>query len=145
MKFLPGQRNNKVFKSNWFIKYVNHFPRPLSVFSLFSPNWLRTIWKLESHWIYFSFIVHDLPKYVVDLQWTVSCQNEYYFSFFFSLDPIFIDFGRIPHWNCPVEGQTEETQPDVYSESKKIPSVDRVDDLDSEPSINTRRKYKGEG
>ena len=43
-----------------------------------------------------------------------------------------------------MDGETEETQPDVYSESQKIPSVDRVDDLDSEPSINTRRKYKGE-
>ena len=43
-----------------------------------------------------------------------------------------------------MEGETEETHPDVYSESKKMPSVDRADDLDSEPSINTRRKYKGE-
>ena len=69
---------------------------------------------------------------------------EWIFLFLFSPDPIFIDFGRIPHWNCPVEGETEETHPDVYSESKKMPSVDRADDLDSEPSINTRRKYKGE-
>ena len=44
-----------------------------------------------------------------------------------------------------MDGEREESQADVVEgESKKMPSVDRADDLDSEPSINTRRKYKGE-
>ena len=44
-----------------------------------------------------------------------------------------------------MDGEREESQADVVEgESKKMSSVDRADDLDSEPSINTRRKYKGE-
>ena len=56
-------------------------------------------------------------------------------SIFLSSDPIFVDFGRISEWNCPVEGKLDG--------DKKRSSLNSPADLDSEPSINSRRKYKG--
>ena len=65
-------------------------------------------------------------------------------------DPIYIDFGRLPAWNCPVENNVGGGQDDfrdmapVIQRQKEIDqSLNNLDDLDSEPSINLRRKYKG--
>ena len=70
-------------------------------------------------------------------------------------DPIFIDFGRLPTWNCPVEDDKNVRNDDInanvisedpiidYDDSQKISDLDFVEDQESEPSINHRRKYKG--
>ena len=66
-------------------------------------------------------------------------------------DPIYIDFGRLPSWNCPVDDGTEShdvsenVKPAMtnYKEDHKFNSLNNLDDLESEPSINLRRKYKG--
>ena len=86
-------------------------------------------------------------------------------------DPIFIDFGRLSTWNCPTDnenevdhsagqyggGRTKQPTPtqavytdkddqipnNAYSDTPSLTKSDQVDDLDSEPSINLRRKFKG--
>ena len=67
------------------------------------------------------------------------------------LDPIYIDFGRLPTWNCPVDdGEESQDVPENvnppmtnYQEDPQFNSLNNLDDLESEPSINLRRKYKG--
>ena len=55
-------------------------------------------------------------------------------------DPIFIDFGRLPAWNCPMDEDTESNEipegPSVTSHH----NTNDPDDLESEPSYNLRRK-----
>ena len=65
-------------------------------------------------------------------------------------DPIYIDFGRLPAWNCPMEkdiggGQDsfEDARHVIQRQEEPDQSLNSLDDLDSEPSINLRRKYKG--
>ena len=70
-------------------------------------------------------------------------------------DPIFIDFGRLATWNCPTDAEGtngneikphgKDTIPDTANEETfEVANVaTEADDLDSEPSINLRRKYKG--
>merc|ERR1711879_748300 len=60
-------------------------------------------------------------------------------------DPFYIDFGRLPKWNCPMEeniGGRQDNYKDISQEGINQ-SLNNLDDLHSEPSINIRRKYKG--
>ena len=89
------------------------------------------------------------------------------------LDPIFIDFGRLSSWNCPTDSDSIQNvneveqgernygtvktspatkapykdmanrRPNTESSSTSLTDKAEVDDLDSEPSINLRRKFKG--
>jgi len=88
-------------------------------------------------------------------------------------DPIFIDFGRLSSWNCPTDSDSIQNvneveqgernygtvktspatkapykdmanrRPNTESSSTSLTDKAEVDDLDSEPSINLRRKFKG--
>ena len=73
---------------------------------------------------------------------TATVYSEYLYA-----DPIFIDFGRLSTWNCPTDSPSNRHENEVDSQ-KAYDTVnnrasDEVDDLDSEPSINLRRKFKG--
>ena len=70
-------------------------------------------------------------------------------------DPIFIDFGRLATWNCPTDSEgtygnaikphEKDTIPNtaIKETSEAANIAGAADDLDSEPSINLRRKFKG--
>ena len=64
-------------------------------------------------------------------------------DYIYPADPIFIDFGRLPAWNCPMDEDTESNEipegPSVTSHH----NTNDPDDLESEPSYNLRRKFKG--
>ena len=86
-KFNPGPLNNKVFKSNWFIKHVHHFSQKAIQFFVFLTQMPNT----GNHFRAIEFILALLSMIYPSTSLTYNelfhvSQNEYFFliSFFFS-------------------------------------------------------------